>query len=84
MTMGEVEPFDTGGLDSAALVKWYWSFGFRGLPDEMIREPRIESPEEDSEQRAASPPVRELAAGKFAQAAWLLCTSSSPCWRTRK
>ena len=36
----EVEPFGTDGLDKAALVAWYARFGFRGEPDEMIREPR--------------------------------------------
>jgi len=31
------------GLTIEALADWYWRFGFRGDPDELIREPRRNS-----------------------------------------
>ena len=36
----EVETFEPGGLDEAALLAWYARFGFCGDREEMIREPR--------------------------------------------
>ncbi len=35
----EVDAFDEDGLDNQQLADWYWRFGFRGTPDEMVREP---------------------------------------------
>ena len=35
----EVEPRDDCSMTATELANWYWRFGFRGDPSEMIREP---------------------------------------------